>query len=157
MISAPVLVPAGIALLIDPAWLLHGYHLTTGSEVQVDGRSGIQVIAELRDKSRAQCNLGSLSSTFLPTDKIEAVIDSNLGVALRQVWYFDDRRLLTQELSNVTENVDPAVFHVDPPPGLKVIHAATPWSSAIKWAAADLGGSASRLTKSITRWLNKHP
>jgi hypothetical protein len=52
---------------------------------------------------------------------VEATIDLELGIALRQVWSLEGHPVLHTELSDVTAQVDPAAFRIDPEPGTQVI------------------------------------
>jgi outer membrane lipoprotein-sorting protein len=108
--------PAGIARVIDPAWLLDRHNLSVGRTISIDGRPGLRITAEPTDVI-AQQGIGPLSHITVPADKIEAVIDIQLGIALRLEWSYGGHLLLTAKLSNVTKSVDPAVFQVEPPPG----------------------------------------
>jgi hypothetical protein len=157
VVAGPVApLPAGIALLIDPAWLLYGYRLSTGGPAIVSGRQGLRVIAERRSEAPDEREQGCLSGISLIADKIEAVVDVQLGVMLHQAWYLDGKCLLTHEFSKVKGQVDVASFRVEPPPGVRVINAATPWSGVTPWSAARaIAGTASRIATDIYKWKGK--
>ena len=105
--------PAGISLLIDPAWLLEEHPLTAGETVTESGRPALRVLTTLTRKSAAR---GPLSGITIPADKVEVTIDLQLGIALAQVWYLEGNPVLRTELSTVTPGADRAVFRIEPPP-----------------------------------------
>lgn len=109
--------PAGIAPIIDPAWLLHGYQLSADGNATFAGRPALRVVA----MARAVLRHGPLSDTAVAVDKIEAFLDAELGVVLHQVCYCQGYPVLRIELSGVTPDVDPAAFRIEPPPGIRVI------------------------------------
>jgi outer membrane lipoprotein-sorting protein len=109
--------PAGISLIIDPAWLLHEHPLTADETVTDTGRPALRLVATLTQKSAR----GPLSGTMIVADKVEATIDLQLGIALTQIWYRESNPVLHTELANVTPDADPATFRIEPPPGTRVI------------------------------------
>jgi hypothetical protein len=112
---------AGISLIIDPAWLLHGYHLLVEGTVTVSGRAALQVMAVPTGEVLPQLRQGPLSDLVVMADRIDATIDAGLGIALRQVWSFEGHPLLRTELTGVTKAVDPDAFRIESPPGTRVI------------------------------------
>ena len=81
--------PAGISLIIDPAWLLHGYQLTAGESVTGSGRPVLRVVAARMQKFAR----GPLSGVMIAADKVEATIDLQLRIALSQIWYLEGHPL----------------------------------------------------------------
>jgi|SRR5450755_183419 len=113
--------PAGISLIIDPAWLLYGYRLLVEGTATVSGRAALQLVAVPTGEALPQLHQGPLSGLVAMTDKIETTIDLELGIVLRQIWYFDSHPLLRTELAGVTEAVDLDAFRIEPPPGTRII------------------------------------
>jgi outer membrane lipoprotein-sorting protein len=109
--------PAEIAPIIDPAWLLHGYQLSADGNATFAGRPALRVVAV----APAVLRHGPLSGTPVAVDKIEAFIDAELGVVLHQVCYCQGCPVLRTELSGITPGADPAAFRIEPPPGIRVI------------------------------------
>ncbi len=93
---------AGVALIIDPAWLLSGYRLVCDGPVTSAGRPGVAIIA-VPSGETAELHQGPLSSTSVVANRIETVIDRRLGIALRRDWYFDGTVVLRTELSDLRE------------------------------------------------------
>jgi hypothetical protein len=79
---------------------------------------------------------GPLSGVMIAADKVEAIIDLRLGIALSQIWYLEGHPVLRTELSGVTPDVDSAVFRIDPPPGTRVITGALLAEAGLSPAAA---------------------
>ena len=109
--------PDGIWPVIDPAWLLDGYRLAADGTATVGGRPGLRLVADPADLLMR----GPLSDTMLGVDRVEATIDLELGIALRQVCSLEGHPVLGTELSDVTAQVDRAAFRIDPAPGTRVI------------------------------------
>jgi outer membrane lipoprotein-sorting protein len=133
--------PAGFGPLLDLAWLLDGFLLGTRSAISVAGRQGLQVVAEPRNGHEGS-GRGVLSRTFFPFDRVEAIIDSQLGVALRLVWFWKGQELFRTELSDLTEVIDPVDFQFKPAPGVPVHTISNPLSAkTLKDAAAAASGA----------------
>ena len=146
--------PAGISLIIDLAWLLHGYQLSAGETVTDSGRPALRVVAALTQKFAR----GPLSGTTIAADKVEATIDLQLGVALSQIWYVEGHPVLRTELSAVTPDVDPATFRIEPPPGTRVITGGLLAEAGVSpagaaWIAAK--GTAKLATEIGRRWARR--
>jgi outer membrane lipoprotein-sorting protein len=109
--------PAGLALIIDPAWLLHEYPLTADETVTASDRPALRVVAGLTQKFARD----PLSGTTIAADKVEVTVDLQLGVALSQIWHLEGHPVLRTELSAVAAEVDLATFRIEPPPGTRVI------------------------------------
>ncbi len=117
-VRPPAPPPAGISLLIDPAWLLDEHPLTAAETVTESGRPALRVLTTLTRKSAAR---GPLSGITVPAGQVEATIDLQLAIALTQVWYLEGNPVLRTELSTVTPGAQRAVFRIEPPPGTPVI------------------------------------
>lgn len=117
-VRPPAPPPAGISLIIDPAWLLREHPLTASETVTDSGRAALRVVTALTHKFAAR---GPLSGTMIPADQIEATIDLQLGIALSQTWYVKGNPVLRTELGTVSADVDLATFRIEPPPGTRVI------------------------------------
>jgi hypothetical protein len=100
--------------LLAPAWLLLGYRLSVEGETTVAGRAGIVVTGAART-----AQLGVLSApTVLPWDlsprpeRVSAVIDAELGIALRRELGYPDGTVAVTEFLDLEVGgaVDPSVF-----------------------------------------------
>ena len=70
-----------LACLADPAWLLAARTLADGGPAEAGGRPGRLVVADRLDETgQPDPGLGWLGS---PADRVEAVLDAGLAVALR--------------------------------------------------------------------------
>ena len=108
--------PAGLAVITDPAWLLHEHPLTAGDTVTESGYPALRLVATLTRKAAR----GPLSGTVIMADKVETTIDLPLGIALTQTWYREGNPVLRTDLSTVTPDVDPGTFRIEPLPGTRV-------------------------------------
>jgi hypothetical protein len=150
--------PAGIPPVIDPAWLLFGYRLTALGIAEHDGRPGLRLTAEPTSQADQWPMVGPLSGQPAAADRIEAVIDTELGIILRQDWYYRGRPVFSTELTGVTGDVDPAAFTVEPGPGVKVVS-----GGLLAESGMTIGQAASGITKGVTqaaaavglRWLTR--
>jgi outer membrane lipoprotein-sorting protein len=146
--------PAGISLIIDPAWLLHEYPLTAGETVADSGRPALRVVAERTDKLARS----PLSGTPIAADKVEVTVDVQLGVALSQIWHLEGHSVHRTELSAVTPEVDLAAFRIEPPPGTRVITGGLLAEAGLSpagavWTAAK--GTAKLATEIGRRWAGR--
>lgn len=146
--------PTGITLIIDPAWLLNArYNLSAVTDSTVDGRPALRVSAS---GGPSFPDRGPLSGSVVISDHVEAFIDVDLGIILRQVLYYQGHPVLRAELSSVTTDVDPAVFRIEPPPGTPVIAGGLLAEAGLTpaGAAVMLAKGASRLAFDLSRrWL----
>ncbi len=111
--------PRAIAQVIDPAWLLHpDVRVLAVDDAAGSGRAALRVVAAA---DPAVSRPGRLSGSPMLADRVEALIDAELGIVLRQVRHCEGHPLLRAELSEVTAEVDPAAFRIEPPPGTPVI------------------------------------
>jgi hypothetical protein len=150
--------PAGISLLIDPAWLLNEHPLSTSETATGSGRPALRVMTTLTHRSAAR---GPLSGITIPADQVEAFIDLQLGIALTQIWYLEGSPVLRTELDIVTPDVDPAGFRIEPPPGIPVITGGLLAEAGLSPAGAAwtaVRGTAKLATEIGKRWARKpHP
>lgn len=84
---------------------------------------------------------GTAAGVSAAGDRIEVIVDAELGITLRQVWSCRGRPVLHSELTGVTTDINPDAFTFRPPPGARIIHggllAETGLSpGAIAWHAA---------------------
>ncbi len=103
--------PPPAARLLRPSWLLTGFTLEPGGPASVSGRDALRVVAtpRLRDRS---------VTGRRPLDRVEAVVDAELGILLRCEEILGGRPLRVTELAFI--RVDPArvVYNVPfQPPG----------------------------------------
>lgn len=153
--AAPL--PAGISLIIDPAWFLHEYPLTADETVTDSGRPALRVVANVTQKLAR----GPLSGTPIAADQVEVLIDLQLGVALSQTWHLEGHLVHRAELSTVTPDVDLAAFRIEPVPGTRVITRGLLAEAGLSpaeaaWTAAK--GTAKLATEIGRRWARRpHP
>jgi outer membrane lipoprotein-sorting protein len=120
------------ARLADPAWLLlSDWRLSPAAETTVGGRAGLLVWADIRQATE-------LSVLFeagwyrprpgLTFDRVAVVVDTELGILLRLVGYFDGRPAACFELHEVQQlsAADPAEFTLEIPPGTRVVQSSSP-------------------------------
>jgi len=117
--SEPAPPPMGLALLADPSWLLYGYVLSVIGTASVGGRSGWHVVAEPTEDG-SLVGGGVVARVTVRGEKIDAVIDFRLGIALRLLWLHNGQPALSTELEHVEEGVDAGAFEVTVPPGAPV-------------------------------------
>jgi hypothetical protein len=103
--------PPEFARLLDPAWLLQRWRLSEAGEQQTDGRSAVCVVAEPPGPSGWKKSFSSRQQAP-PTARLVLLIDTELGVVLRQVAYLDDEPAARSELRDLTlhEDADPEEF-----------------------------------------------
>jgi outer membrane lipoprotein-sorting protein len=146
--------PAGIALIVDSAWVLHEYPLSVDEAATGSGRPALRVVAERTDK----LTQGPLSGTPITADQVEVTVDVQLGVALSQIWYLGGHPVFRTELSAVTPEVDLAAFRIEPPPGTRVITGGLLAEAGLStagaaWTAAR--GTAKLATEIGRRWARR--
>ncbi len=149
--------PAGLCLIIDPAWLLSGYQLSTAGPTTVAGRAGVTVIA-VPGPDTGELRQGPLSGASVVADRIEAVIDTSLGIVVRQAWLAGGDTLLTTELADLTEDVGAEAFLLAARPGVRLISDAGPLAdTGLSPGAAtrQLAGGAARAAGDVIRWLGR--
>jgi hypothetical protein len=148
--------------LLDLAWLLSGYVLSDGGQTTVDGRPGIVVRADPRHPRSWDRRLrrGGPPLAVL-MGRTEVIVDTELGVGLRETIYLDDEPAACFEMRTITAGVpDPAVFAVDVPPGTRIVGTGlvgemgltSPVTVATTAARLGLAGAAA-----LTGWLQKRP
>jgi hypothetical protein len=76
---------------LRPAWLLCGYRLRIGDSVRLGGRDGWHVTGTPRPVERG----------LAPLDRVEAVVDAELGILLRYTEIWDGQPLETRELEEI--------------------------------------------------------
>jgi hypothetical protein len=149
--------PQEIATIIDPAWLLNGWHpISVLGEAVVDGRPALHVRAA---GNWLPPQKGPLSGRPVFSDHVEVFIDRALGICLRQVNFLQGHPVLRTEITGLTTGADPARFDFTPPPGLKLITGGwlaetgqTPASLALHVAK----GTAGLAVELGRRWLNRN-
>ena len=106
--------------LIEPAWLLADWQLTEGGEEIFAGRTAMAVQAV---PPPTPPRLGRDDSGRPKSLRIVVLIDSDLGIILRQVSYADDQPVAWIELRELAAlpEADPAEFGSAIAPGLPVI------------------------------------
>jgi hypothetical protein len=112
LVIGPAASPPGqLATMADASWLLE-CNLSGGAEVMAGNRRGYRISIT-----------GSVSPLrFLVFFPAEAVVDAELGVLLRLTCYVDGRPATRTELRDVIPGpVEPGVFRLDAPPGVRVV------------------------------------
>jgi outer membrane lipoprotein-sorting protein len=107
--------PRDIASVVDSSWLL-GCRLSGGAEISYRGRRAYQ-LSVARDGDRWQ-------AAALPFGPGDVIVDAELGCLLRLISFAGDRPTSWNELSDIgTEPVPAGEFHLDIPPGVRVVEA----------------------------------
>jgi outer membrane lipoprotein-sorting protein len=155
VVRPPAGPPRGISLIIDPIWLLSGYRLSVEGSVDYGGRPCLRLTAV---PTGSHWSLkGPLSGKPSAADRIEADIDTELGIIVRQDWHYHGRQVLSAELSGVTTGVDPAAFTITPAPGVKVVPAGPLGSFTSGQLARGVAKGTARMAAELgIRWLNRH-
>jgi len=149
--------PRPLAAILDPAWLLHeSYRASAAGEAVVDDRPALRVVAA---GDALPSHSGPLSGAPVVADQVEACIDRELGICLRQVWSLRGHPVVRTELTGVSTDIDQVTFGFEPPPGMKVITggllAETGQSPAtIAWHVTK--GAAGLAFEIGRRWLTRH-
>jgi hypothetical protein len=104
--------------LLAPAWLLSGYGLSVEGETTVAGRAGVVVTGVART---AQLHGPTAATVFswglVPhPERVSAVIDAELGIALRRELRYPDGQVKVTEFLGLEVGgaVDPSVFGAAP-------------------------------------------
>lgn len=120
------------ARLADPAWLLlSDWRLSPAAETTVGGRPGLLVWADIQPVPEPSLlfEVGWYRPRpGLTFDRVAVVIDTELGILLRLVGYFDGRPAACFELHDVQwlNAADPAEFTLEIPPGTRVVESSSP-------------------------------
>lgn len=142
-----------LACLADPAWLLASCTLADAGSAEVGGRPGRLVVADrLKETGPPDLSLGWLGS---PAGRVEAVLDTDLGVLLRVACFAGDRPVLCYEVRGLTQGApDSDVFGVPPgaQPGRLPLDLASPATAAKAAAGLGIAGTAA-----LVGWLQKRP
>jgi len=101
--------------LLCPSWLLSGFTLETRDTVTVCGRDAVRVTARPRPGAREWP--AAWDPGFSRSDRVEAVVDAELGILLRCERVQDGRTAERTDITALTLGppADPARF--EPPPG----------------------------------------
>jgi outer membrane lipoprotein-sorting protein len=142
--------PAGFGKVIDLAWLLDGFQLTPAGQATVAGRPASQVVAK-PDDARGTHGQGVLSRIFYAADRIDVVVDRELGIALKLAWSWRGQPLFTTELDNVSELAATVSFDYQPPPGMRVINSPNPLAAISAKDAAKSAVKAAQLFTDIAK------
>ena len=93
--------PPLTARLLRPSWLLTGFTLEPGGPASVSGRDALRVVATPRIWDRSVTGRR-------PLDRVEAVVDAELGILLRCEEILDGRPLRVTELAFIRVDLAPA-------------------------------------------------
>ncbi len=145
-----------LAALADPAWLLDRWLLSAAGEALVGGRRGHRIVA--RPLGPPERSPGE------PFSAVEAIVDAELGIVLRQTSYLGDRPARRLELRNLTTPTRPGDFRPEAPPGLREVADSggpfadrdlpDPVKAAASAAVLAAGGAVAGAT-ALTGWLQK--
>jgi len=101
-----------IARLVDPAWLLSTWRLSTAGTATVAGRPGVRIVAE---PARGLVAAGGFAV-------VEVIVDAELGVLLQHTSFAGERPVVRTELRNLAPTGDQAAgFGADAAPGLREV------------------------------------
>ena len=92
-----------MARLLRPSWLLTGFTLEPGEPVTASGRDALRVAATPRQGIRGRPSAGPRA-----LDRVEVVVDAELGILLRLEEILDGRTLRVTELTDVRVGPAPA-------------------------------------------------
>jgi len=127
--------------LVIPRWLLACYDLQITGNAVAGGRSAIAVRGTPRPLERRR------HGSYHLLDRVDVLVDAELGVLLRTELIFEGQPLKTAEMHNVlidpAEAADPGQF--GPPAGLTVAEEPQPFSFEPSGPAWQLAGSAASL------------
>ena len=132
-----------MATVVDSSWLL-GCRLSGGAEISYRGRRAYQLrVAKGGD------GWWRAPVLFFPA---EVIVDAELGCLLRLISFAGDKPESWYELSGIgTEPVPAAEFHLDIPPGVRVVeetgHPFTDWAATMPGAT----GCAVRTAANVVR------
>jgi hypothetical protein len=98
--------------MLGPSWLLTGYALEAGEAVTADGREALRVVAVPRPQLWSRGPAGTR-----PLDRVEMLVDLELGILLRREEILDGRTLSVTELTGVRLDPDPVDDDRFVPPG----------------------------------------
>jgi len=93
-----------LATLLRPSWLLNGYTLEIGGSATTLGREGWRVVATPRPSIR-----DAALRWRRPVDRVEVIVDAELGILLRHEEIFEGKPLSLTELVSVSFNPVEAV------------------------------------------------
>jgi hypothetical protein len=150
---------ADLAALLDPAWLLSGWRLLAVSPVQLSGRAGFRLLAEVT--GTADDNADNIFT------RVEAVVDAELGILLRQTTYVGEHPATRTELRDLTVRGGDAAadFRIEPTAGMHAVADSggpladrnLPRAAEAATMAATLAvGGAVAGAVAVTGWLEKH-
>jgi hypothetical protein len=147
-----------LAVLADPAWLLDGWLLSVAGEATVAGRRGYRIVARAAGPPR-RAPVHPLSAI----ETVEAVVDAELAIVLRQTSYLGDRPVARAELRNLTTPTGPGDFRPETSGLRQVADAGGPFGDRdlpdpVKTAASAAvfaTGGALAGAAALTGWLQK--
>jgi hypothetical protein len=168
---------ARYAVLLDPSWLLSGWRLAAGGPRSVGGRAGYRLLAEagqglVRSGQPAeQVDTTAGRDQVFARDQIfgrmEVIVDTELGIVLRQTSYVGDRPAVRTELRGLAPLAPDVAgeFRIEPPPGMRVVtESGGPLAdlnlprvaeAAAAGATLAIGGAVAGAV-AVTGWLEKH-
>ena len=101
-----------VASLLRPSWLLTGFTLEPGEPVTASGRQALRLAATPGHGIRGRTSAGPRA-----LDRVEVVVDAELGILLRHEGILDGRTLSVTELTDVRVSPAPGDDAWCQPPG----------------------------------------
>ncbi len=144
---------ASFAAMLDSAWLLNGWRLSVAGPTTVAGRSGVAI----RAVAVGTADNGA-DNTFTGAD---VVVDTELGVLLRNTTYAGGRATTRTELRGVVPDAGSRAFRIVPEPGMRAAtDSGSPLADLNLPRPAEAATAAATLAAAgavaITGWLDKH-
>ncbi len=154
------------ARLADPAWLLlSDWRLSPAAETTVGGRPGLLAWADIQPAPEPSVlfEVGWYRPRRgLTFDRVAVVIDTELGILLRLVGYFDGLAACF-ELHEVEQlsAADPAEFTLEIPPGTRVVESSSPLAHLDMQGPVKAAKAAGQLglagAAALSGWLQNRP
>jgi hypothetical protein len=142
-----------LVAMLDPAWLLNGCRLAVIGPATVAGRNGIRIRAVA-----AQTADDGADNLFTRAD---VVVDTELGILLRNTTYVNDQPATRTELRNVGPLDEVTTFRIVPGPGMRsVTESGSPLADLNLPRPAEAAAATATLAAAgavaVTGWLEKH-
>jgi hypothetical protein len=96
--------PLGLSQVADLSWLLDGTELANEGNRSVAGRDAVLISAVPTGDFIA--GHGPLSNIPVIANRVETAVDAELGIALSQLWHYDDQLVMRAELTEFGADVD---------------------------------------------------
>lgn len=144
----------GVSRVIDLAWLLDGYLLADCGTITTGERDGL-VLEARPDRDGGGVGRGIMSRVVFPYDKLVVVVDKQLAVAAHIACSWHGQLIYIADLADLSEHVDPACFHFEPPSGSRIVDASKPWTALTVGDAVKTAVKAVKLGIDFSKRLRK--